>query len=412
MKIGILGAGITGLSIARLLKENFDVEILERAPDYGGIAKTREIQGIAYHQVGGHCFNSKHQDVLDFVFNEVLKQEEWHLTHRDATIKLGKNEVSYPIEFSIKEIHQFDPTLALTITKDFLNADDSGNYQDLEDWFRQKFGDALTDNYFLPYNEKIWNRPLNQMSPKWVEGKLPIPNKQGFFRGLIERETDKMPHSSFYYPNTNNQKTFIDELAKGTSFLLNYNVEKIKWEQGQWLINDEKSYDILISTIPLNILPGLISGCPQEVIDASHKLKYNSITTMLWATKETDHTWTYIPDKSNIFHRYIHIGNFFSPVKNYTITEAIGERTYEEMVNQGLKDTFLIEPIEYYVSDHAYVVFDDDHGPATAKIKHYLNEINLYSLGRFGDWEYHNMDICIKRSLDTANTILKKYGLR
>ena len=30
MKIGILGAGISALSVARLLKNNFEVEVLEK----------------------------------------------------------------------------------------------------------------------------------------------------------------------------------------------------------------------------------------------------------------------------------------------------------------------------------------------------------------------------------------------
>ena len=84
-KIGIIGAGISGLSIAKLLSEKFDVEILEKNNHIGGIATTKTTNGITYHTVGGHCFNSKFQEVLDFVFEKILKQHEWHLVNRNAS---------------------------------------------------------------------------------------------------------------------------------------------------------------------------------------------------------------------------------------------------------------------------------------------------------------------------------------
>lgn len=74
MKIGIIGAGISGMSVARLLKDCFEVEILEKETFVGGIARTKDVNGVAYHVVGGHCFNSIYPDVLDFVFNEVFKR--------------------------------------------------------------------------------------------------------------------------------------------------------------------------------------------------------------------------------------------------------------------------------------------------------------------------------------------------
>jgi protoporphyrinogen oxidase len=409
MKIGILGAGVSGLSIARLLGKQHEVELLERGAIHGGIARTREVDGVAYHVTGGHCFNSKYPEVLDFVFNEVLPADQWHQVSRNAAIRLQGHEISYPIEFAVKEIGRFDQELAIAITRDFLAApnEDADN---LEEWFRQKFGNTLSDLYFIPYNAKIWHREPAAMSPAWVEGKLPIPDKRSFFNGLISEAKDKMPHASFYYPNSNNQNTFIDSLAKGLKILTNYTVTTIKKnEPGKWLINQEREYDLLISTLPLNILPSLMEDTPAAVLTEAEKLSYNKVATMLWETTGTERTWTYVPEAGNLFHRYIHIGNFFRPVKNYSITEAVGERTYEEMAENGKKDPFLIKPVAYQVSDHAYVVFDEHYTGATRAIKAYLDEIGLYTLGRFGEWEYYNMDVCIKSSMNLAAIIKKKF---
>jgi protoporphyrinogen oxidase len=405
MKIGVIGAGISGLSISKLLKKIGDVEILEKSSFYGGIARTKDINGITYHPVGGHCFNSKHQDVLDFVFNEVLQKDNWHPVRRDAVIKLQNKEISYPIEYSIKQIYKFNPELALKITRDFLSSEDDFKYSNLEDWFRKKFGDTLAEEYFIPYNTKIWNRHPSKMSPSWVEGKLPIPDKISFFKGLIDQEEDKMPHSSFFYPNTNSQNTFIDALAKDTDIIFNYKVEKIEKVGGKWLINSEREYDLLISTMPLNVIPTLITNTPLDVLNAAAMLKFNKVTTMLWETLPNKRTWTYVPDSDNFFHRYIHIGTFFKPTRNYSITEVIGEKTYDEMIENAKRDSFLLKPLAYNVSEHAYVVFDENYQYATTKIKSYLSELNLHTLGRFGEWEYYNMDVCIKSSLNLFQKI-------
>lgn len=406
MKIGVLGAGISGLSIARLLGQEFQVEVLESESGIGGIAKTRKANGSTYHPIGGHCFNSKYQEVLDFVFDDVLPKQEWHLVKRQASIRFMNERVSYPIEYAIKEINSFNPDLALKITTDFLSANDTGSYENLEDWFRQKFGDTLSDLYFVPYNTKIWNRRPAEMSHEWVKDKLPIPDKMSFFKGLISEMRDSMPHSFFYYPNSDDQNTFIDALAKNVNVTLSYGVERIRRSGSGWLVNGEKYFDILISTIPLKEIPFLLEEeSSSQLREMANQLKFNPITTMFWRTKGTEDTWTYIPSSESLFHRYIHIGSFYKEPQPFSITEAVGEHSFEEMKTVGLKDAFLLEPLDYNVSKYAYVVFDENYQRLVHGLREAIEKDGFFLLGRFGEWDYFNMDICIKRCIDLAKTI-------
>lgn len=407
MKVLILGAGVTGLSLGQLLRDKFDVTILEKESRVGGIAKTRKVDGVTYHPIGGHCFNSKYDEIMSFVFG-LLPKDEWHCTKRLSRINLGSYEVDYPIEFSIKQIFEKDEELAFEITRDFLSSSDNGRYSDLENWFRQKFGDKLCELYFLPYNTKIWGCEPKLMNYEWVKDKLPIPDKKSFFASLMDSQTDSMPHSSFYYPNSNDQGSLIETLAKGLSIQCDEEVKMIKRENDEWVVNGVYRANLLISTIPLNLLPLYIEGVPDHVIRSSKKLKYNRISNVLWESKPTDKTWTYQPLKESIFHRYIHIGSFFQPTKNYTITESMGEKTYDEMVECGSKDSFLIKPLDYNISDHAYVVFDENRNEAVKQIQTYLDKIGLISIGRFGQWEYFNMDVCMKQSYDTYLKLVKQ----
>lgn len=404
IKVGILGAGISGLSMARLLGEGFETEVLEKNALPGGIARTKDIGGIPYHLVGGHCFNSKYPEVMDFVFNKILPACEWKKVERKSAIRLHGYEVNYPIEFSIKQIYGYDKELALKMVADFLNSQDDTDYANLEDWFVKKFGKTLAEEYFIPYNTKIWNNDLTKMSHLWVEDKLPVPNRYDFFDNLtqIAAARDKMPHTKFYYPASNNQNTFIDALAQGLNIRYNYSVTEIDSDKktGQWIVNNELTYDILISTLPLKEIPILLKNTPDSVKTAGEKLKYNKISNVLWKNRPCDKTWTYIPEKDRLFHRYIHIGNYINPQQDYSISEAVGVHTFEDMMRSGAKDPFLTEAIDHHISDYAYVVFDENYQESTRIIKEYLNDIRFHTLGRFGEWQYYNMDVCIKRAMD------------
>jgi protoporphyrinogen oxidase len=214
-----------------------------------------------------------------------------------------------------------------------------------------------------------------------------------------------MPHSTFFYPNSNDQNTFIEALANGLKIVTDFTVNSLEKTEDKWIINDKYEYDLVINTMPLNILPSVIKNTPINILEEAKKLKYNKVTNVLWKTKPINFTWSYYPSKDTIFHRHIHIGNFFNPKENYTITESMGEHSYEEMIEHGKKFDYLVEPLDYNLSDYAYVVYDQNYSESTKKIKKYIEEIGLFTIGRFGEWEYYNMDICIESAMNLVAKI-------
>lgn len=412
-KIGIIGAGISGMSIARLLKDDFEVEVLEKFNNVGGIARTKDVGGKPYHINGGHCFNSKFDDVLDFVFNTVLDKDKWNYLPRKAEILFKNNWVAYPIEFSIKEIDSFDTSLAFQITKEMFNASYEKG-KNLEEWFINHFGLTLAKEYFIPYNTKIWGIAPKNMDNVWIEDekqmKLPVPTKESFYKSLVGKITDKMSHAAFYYPKTNNQNTFIEAIGEGVDILTNYDVKDITKENNQWIVNGEKKYDILINTSPLDLIPQILKNIPIKALSCFNKLKYNKVTNIFWETDGSlDITWGYIPDPSIGFHRISNTGSIVQPKGNFCTTEAIGEIPYDRLVEEGQKIPFLKKPLDYNVTEHAYVFFDLNYTKAKTGAISYLDSLGIYSHGRFGEWEYYNMDVCIKRSIDLAKNIKEKY---
>jgi len=232
----------------------------------------------------------------------------------------------------------------------------------------------------------------------------------GFFKSLIDDTEDSMPHLSFYYPDSDNQNTFLDLMSKGIDIVFNYSVCKIQKKNGLWIVNDDKEYDVLINTAPLSNLYKYLSNIPDDIASSFKKLKYNKVTTSLWNADIGDLTWVYYPSKSTRFHRHIHIGNFFKNKKNYLIAEIVGEVDKGTLISEGAKHSHLHELIDYHVSDQAYVVFDENYKESIKSIRDFLSEIDLHTHGRFGEWEYYNMDVCIKKSIELSKELIHRYG--
>ena len=67
MKIAILGGGISGCALARMLAgDGHDVKVLEKTERIGGLCKSRSYDGFTFDEAGGHIIFSKDQDVLQW----------------------------------------------------------------------------------------------------------------------------------------------------------------------------------------------------------------------------------------------------------------------------------------------------------------------------------------------------------
>lgn len=76
-KVAIIGAGISGLSMAHFLRNRYNVTVFEKDERPGGLIKCRRINGSLFHTCGGHVFNSKRQDVLDWFWSKFIREEEF-----------------------------------------------------------------------------------------------------------------------------------------------------------------------------------------------------------------------------------------------------------------------------------------------------------------------------------------------
>ena len=76
--------------------------------------------------------------------------------------------------------------------------------------------------------------------------------------------------------------------------------------------------------------------------------------------------------------------------------EEIIERTVEDLNRLGIinKDDVILTTA--YRFKYAYVIYDLNYRENLKTIHDYLDTIGIDSIGRFGGWEYLNMDAVVK----------------
>ncbi len=414
MKIAVLGAGVSGITIAKKLEEkNIEVVIYEECSQAGGLAKTRITDGYVYDLHGGHIFNSKHKEIVDWVFS-FLPEDKWHYSLRNAKIFFRKKYISYPFELSLCELDAEDAT---NCVYDYMISQQGQEPDNFRDWLIWNFGQSIADFYMIPYNTKIWSYPLGEMETKWMQGKMPLPEKKEIIKSLLLKDPSerKMPHSTYYYPIVGGIQAMIDAISHGLNIKLNTAVEKIQKIDSKWYVNGEGGYDRIVSTIPLPILSKALE-LPGQVMGAIAGLKYNSLTTMLYKCPETDLSWLYIPAKEYRSHRVCYQGAFSPkacPSGCSGAIEVIGDKftvgkDILETQNVIPKELGLYNLIDSEFAEYAYVIHDKDYRSNTEEIKNYFNSIDGFDLlGRFATWNYNNMDMCMMDAFNLAKQINK-----
>ena len=198
-KIAIIGAGISGLSTAHLLKDKYNVVVYEKEATPGGLIRCKRVNGSLYHLCGGHVFNSKKQDVLDWFWNFFNRDEEFTKTDRNSVVFMADGKhIPYPIE---NHIYLFDNDTQKCFINDLLTISRNEGYKpsNFEEFLKFRFGETLYSLYFKPYNEKVWRRSLAKVPLSWLEGKLPMPTVQEMIYNNINHNSHKRIHYHLIY---------------------------------------------------------------------------------------------------------------------------------------------------------------------------------------------------------------------
>lgn len=411
MKYAIIGGGISGLSIANLLKDKNDVVVFEMESRPGGMIKCDVIDGNLFHRTGGHVFNTKREDVMQWFWSFFDKDKEFTKAIRKSSVFMpNEKEIPYPIE---NHAYMLDKKLGTSIVKDLIKmAQGCKEPSNFEEFLKGRFGDTLYEIYFKPYNEKVWRRDLTKVPLSWLEGKLPMPTvEEIIYNNIYHIEEKTFVHSSFYYPFHGGSQFLADSFSQGVDIRLNNKIEKIeKTNDDKYLVKGEE-FDRIIFCGNVKQLPTLLA----DIVDVSgfaaaiEKLEYHGTTSVFCEIDKNPYSWIYMPSCEHASHRIICTGNFsaFNNAKG-KMTGTIEFTDY--ISEEEIKDNLTRIPLHpQYITHHfekyTYPIQDKETRQMIRMLKKKLAEKDIYLCGRFAEWEYANMDVCMGYALDLAKEL-------
>ena len=421
-KVAIIGAGISGLATAHFLKSKYDVTLFERDSQPGGLIKCQRINGNLFHSCGGHVFNSKRKDVLDWFWSHFNREDEFSKAERNSCVFIDKDTdsydiIPYPIE---NHVYLFDEDIQKQFYNDLIEIDrikgldaKFTDYENFGDFLRWRFGNTLYGLYFEPYNKKIWRRDLSTVPMSWMEGKLPMPTTQEMRENNANRVEEKaFVHSSFWYEKYGGSQYIADKLAQGLNIVYDADVNSIVKVGRQWQVCDEMFDKVVYcGSIKemLHAIEGLNLTQYEKEVEA---LEYHGTTAVFCEIDSNPYSWIYLPSARHESHRIICTGNF-SQSNNHKlpsnrITATIEFTDYiskEEILRQLNKIPLHPLYITHKFNPCTYPIQNASTRSLVSSIKAFLAPYGFYSTGRFADWEYYNMDVAIGAAMNLSKNI-------
>ena len=277
MHIGILGGGISGLTLHRFLKH--PSEVLEKAAVPGGLCRTFWKDGFGF-DIGGHILFSKHKHVTELI--DRLLGDNINRCRRANKILFKGRYVKYPFENDLGALDKQDAYECLI---DYLKADFPAP-TNLEEWAYATFGRAISDKYFLPYNRKIWKMEPRNMGLEWVS-RIPKPPLEDVVKSAMGIETEGYTHQLFFrYPLHGGFEAVVKAMVPpNASITCNAAIRSIRKEGDGWRASDGERdwrFDHLVLAFPVMDAIRCFENVPAEVRQTVERLRYNALAVWLY----------------------------------------------------------------------------------------------------------------------------------
>lgn len=435
VKTAILGAGVSGLALARSLVElgldRGDLTLFEAAPKAGGLCGSKTVEGFTYDVAGGHILFSKDAEVLDWMQRAGGGPEAFERRDRNTAIRFGDRWVRYPFENGLGDLPpeaNFECVAGYVHAWHARQAAGSEAPADFGSWVRWRFGEGIARHFMDPYNEKIWKRPLDGLTSDWVAGRVPDAPIEDVLRASVGIRTEGYVHQAvFWYPRRGGFQAITDGMAADLAdrIRLGTRVERVRRQGEGWSVDGE-AFDRVVVTTPLDLVPRMVEGVPPEIAAAMEGLEANGLTTFLVALdtpEQPNLSWAYLPHHDQgPANRVTWMSGYATANAPEGCSSLLVEVTWprlegppgpelEEEVLAGLVRAGLIRREQVRFTDRsdqdrAYVVYVPGHAARREASLAWMESEGLLPLGRFGRYDYDNSDQCVAKARALAARLM------
>ena len=427
--IGILGGGISGIALAAHLDQS--VEVLEKRDRIGGLCGSIIDQGFTFDAAGPHIMFSKNKEVLNLMVQTL--GDNVHQKRRDNKIWFKGRLVKYPFE---NDLASLPPEDNFECILGYLkNPKHDTKPTNLSEWSYATFGKGISEKYFLPYNRKIWNYDPEKLGLEFVS-RIPKPPMEDVLKSSIGIPTEGYLHQLyFYYPVRGGYESVVHAFARGVrgNIRTSWAVAEVRRQDGKWLVasanGERRTFDTLISTLPIHELLSIWPDAPQDARAAAAKLRYNSlINVLLGSSEDRGYTYTaiYLPDPEIAFHR-LSFPKAFSEhnvpaggsamMAEITTNEGdemfgmsdeqVLDRVIGDLERTGFADRKSITYQRVVRFTYGYPVYDLEYRRNVTALREAVERTGLRLLGRFAQFDYINSDVCVERAIALASELRK-----
>ncbi len=423
----IIGGGPSGLSLAFHLQGN--TLVLEKDAAVGGLCRSI-IHDKGVFDIGGHSFHTPYPEVYELV--QYLLEGNLYTQKREARVYSHGKLLPYPFQKFYDKIPNQE--IVQECDEGLIQAlGDVGEANNFEDYIIRKFGRGIAKHFMLPYNRKLWARDIKQMSCEWTSERVAsAKGKEEQFKTSGGKRKPLQANTQVGYPLQGGfQEIFHSFVPHLPAIELNCKVAKIDLKNRIAITSNgrEYSWKHIVSTIPLPLLVRLVEDAPEHIITMADSLDYMSlhvVNLLVGRQLDTEIQRIYIADHAIPPHKIALNHNSsgylrqqphhaimaevsLSPDKALKIDDIV-LMTVDFLIQQGvLQSSGDIIWKGYKDVQYAYPVYTHQRSDLVNGIKDWLAKFDIYTLGRFGDWEYINSDRCIKKGMKLAKELRKKF---
>ncbi|WP_028388065.1 protoporphyrinogen/coproporphyrinogen oxidase [Legionella fairfieldensis] len=424
-RLAVIGAGPSGLAVSLFL--NNKPEVLESKSHVGGHASSFVINGFTF-DYGPHILFSRDKAILDFILATL--GDNVACCRRNNKISYKNRMINYPFENDLK-------SLALDDNYDCIRhflfnpyKEKYTNPANMKEWFLKTFGEGICSRYLFPYNEKVWNIPVERLSMSMAD-RIPTPVPEDILKSSLGYTTEGYLHQLYYhYPKTGGYQAICEAWKNPTTINYQFTVDKIRRVNGRIQLFDSqgnrKEYEQVISTMPLHaLIQKMEEPVPDEIKAAAEKLIVNPMIILSFGIRGVDttqYTAVYFPEEEFRVNRISYPCTFSAAngpqghwslqaeitcAKNSEIwyksdAEILTHTKHHLQIRQLLPaDEFIVcEKVDRV--EQSYVVYDVGYEENAQLIRKWFASLGIHLLGRFSYFEYINVDMAVASAIRLA----------
>jgi protoporphyrinogen oxidase len=452
----ILGAGLAGLTAADHLA-GADRLVFERSDEVGGLCRSFREEGFTF-DCTGHLLHLRRPELRAYVDELLpdgwleLRRSAWIASHGALTpYPFQANTAGLPLDVRLDCLLGFIEAMRATETRPLASVPDeeplgvgpsflkarpeaASDEPSFRDWIERTFGAGFARHFFTPYNSKMWQRDLDQVTGDWVSWSIPRPELADVLRGAITANDKAFGYNpEFLYPRAGG----IDALPRAIAARLPEGVvrtgcavEALDAGRRRVTLEGGESHEAghVLSSLPITALARMTSDLPRELAEAAATLEHVSIRVVnIGLRGEPVHQgaqWVYVPDPEPPFHRVglpTALTPAMAPEGHHQLVAEISMRPGQEpdgddslgatlagLVGLGMvRDPDDVVYARVVDIPEAYVVFDRARRAVLPKLLRFYAERGIVPIGRYGTWDYLSMGDAMHHGQEAARWILE-----